>query len=414
MNFIQQKLLNFQSRYNVKANLVIFVSLTILLLSFFDSIISYSVPIVMTDAGLSEVQMGWMYASSSIFGLIFDFVLARYLNTTRYTRTFSYALAIALFFPLCIFVNPTPILFLLGMMFWALYYNFWAFASADFTARESKVAFHVASVSLLLFVHDIGYLAGTLSAEPLLRSFSYANLVYGLEGVILLAIILFFPLFRRKFITLQVTNGGAIRGEVSLKKEANLLRNVIVRLLPLLLFGVIISAVDATIWTVTPILDRVFPAIGGFGGVILAINFLPSFFAYAIADSITKRLGKKRTGMIAFILGALVLALLGTVSSVVLYMVITFCSAFFFSISYAAIGGAYADYLKESQYLDNEIVSTHDMSTNLGYIIGPIMGGTLLALVDSTVLFTYLGLAVAIIGLVLYQFTPRTISFRKT
>jgi predicted MFS family arabinose efflux permease len=300
------------------------------------------------------------------------------------------------------------------MFFWALYYNFWAFASADFTARESKPAFHVASISLFLFAHDIGYLLGTLFAEPLIDAFSYVTLLFVLEGLLAGALLFFIPLLQKRS---KTEHEDLVQKRIittSIRHELGLLRKVTVKLLPLLLLGVVISTVDATIWTVTPIIDTVFPQLAGLGGVVLAVNFAPSFFAYTITSSIASRFGKKRSGTLSFLLGAATLALLGVATSVSAYMIISFISAFFFSISYAAIGGAYADYLKESTHLDNEIVGTHDMSTNIGYILGPIVGGTLLTYVQSTFLFTYLGIAVVCVGTVLYALMPKKISFSGT
>lgn len=198
MNFFKNKLDSLRAGYHISISLVFFVATAVLLLSIFDSIMSYLVPVIMTEYGLSEFNMGLLYASSSFFGLVFDFLLTRYLSTTHYKKLFVGTILVAAAFPVCMFFAPGLLPFLIGMMLWGLYYNLWAFASADFTARESKVVFHVASVSLLLFFHDIGFVLGTLSAEHLFEHLSYKQLGLLLIGIVSTGFLVLLPAIRAK------------------------------------------------------------------------------------------------------------------------------------------------------------------------------------------------------------------------
>ena len=411
MNFLQSKIENLKTRYHINLNLVGLMVGAVFFLSVFDSIMSYIVPIVMTDSGLTDFQMGLLYASSSFFGLIFDFLLARYLTSTSYKKTFAIVLVTALLFPICMFISPQFVPFLVGMMLWGLYYNLWGFASSDFTATETKVAFHVTSVSILFFFHDIGYVVGTLGAEPLFAAFTYKQLLWILIGLVLVALLMFIPLVKKRN-DVHKRSDDVPRGRpVSFATELLKLRYVGVKLLPLLILGITMSTIDAVTWTITPIIERILPALENLGGIILAVNFLPSFFAYGMAGPISIRFGKKKTGIVTFILGSVAISLLGFTQSIPLYLLISFISAFFYSIAYAAVGGAFADYLKESSSNDNEILSTHDMATNLGYVVGPILGGGLLTLLNSAILFTYIGVVAAIIGCYVLVMMPKKISF---
>lgn len=370
---------------------------------------SYLVPIIMTEYGLSEFNMGLLYASSSLFGLIFDFVLTRFLSTTHYKKLFVATIFVAAAFPLCMFFAPGVLPFIVGMVLWGLYYNLWAFASADFTARESKVIFHVASVSILMFFHDVGYIVGTLSAERLFEHLTYSQLGYLLLGIVGFALIMLVPAIRSK------RREGTTQRASNLEKLSAMAKLIFVakKISPLLLLGVTASTIDAVIWTVTPIIETILPQLSELGGVILAVNFLPSFIAYGMTTKLTRMFGKKRVGTFAFILGSLVLSILGIVTSVPIYIMVSFISAFFISIAYAALGGAYADYINESKSYDNEIIGTRDMATNFGYIIGPIIGGTLLSLLNSPILFTYIGISAAILGIIVHRITPKHIPFRE-
>lgn len=410
-NLITQKLENIRQQYHINLKMVSFVAVSFFFLSIFDSIMSYIVPILMTDSGMSEFHMGILYSTSSLFGLGFDFILAKLLKTTHYQRTYTFVLLLAFIFPVSMLLFPSFLPFLFGMMIWALYYNLWAFSSADFTARESKVAFHVASVSFLFIFHDIGYIIGTLSAEKLLETLSYTNLMYLLCGLVFLSFICFLPILKRKKTVERKIRLNEDNDSYSNQSEIQRLLLVSKKLFPLLLLGVTAASIDAITWTVTPLIERVLPALQNLGGVVLAVNFLPSFIAYAFAGRLSSRFGKKRTGIITFILGSMSLAGLGFAQTVATYLSISFLSAFFISITYASIGGAFADYLNESKTYDSEIMSSRDMFSNLGYIIGPICGGALLSILNSTILFTYVGIVGAIIGVIVYVVTPKRIPF---
>lgn len=409
MNFIKHKFEELRVQYNIKLNIVLLVGAAVLTFSVFDSIMSYLVPVIMTEYGLSEFNMGLLYSSSSFFGLLFDFILAKTLKTTNYKRMLTSALIVAILFPVCMFLNPGVLPFLLGMFLWGLYYNLWAFANADFPARESKVKFHVASVALLLFFHDIGYIIGTISAEPLLENFNYTSIMFILIGLIVLTILILIPALKSRSRKLEPEEKRAVKTTASESKKLFLVTR---KLFPLLLLGVIATSIDAVIWTITPIIETILPQLADLGGVILAVIFLPSFFAYGIAAKLAARFGKKRVGIVSFICGALVLSLLGFSTTVFVYLTVSFVSSFFVSVSYAALGGAYADFLNESSSYDNEIIGTRDMATNLGYIIGPAIGGALLYFVNSPILFTYLGITAAILGLIIFTVTPKHIPFR--
>lgn len=408
-NFFFEQIESFRDQYHTKLRFVFFTILSIFLLSIFDSIMSYTIPNVLIDFGISDFWMGIIYSSSSFFGFILDFVLAKYLTTTHYKRTLLYTLVVATLFPIFMFWGSSILFFIMGMFIWGLYFNLWGFATSDFTARESKVAFHVASASIIILFHDIGYIIGMLGVEPLLHKLGYNNLPFVLVPLLLLAILLQLP----NYIWGKGIKASDERDihKIGIKEELSRLKAVAFILLPLLIFAMTRTTLEAITWTVTPVIDRVAPELESLGGVILAVNFIPSLIAITFAYRLTDRFGKKKTAIYSFIIGALILTLLGFSSGVMEYLFISFASSFFLSISYAATAGAYADYLKESKTYDNEIMSSSDMAMNLGYIIGPIIGGFLLSTINSTLLFTYAGLTAVLIALIVLKFMPKHIPF---
>lgn len=410
LNKIKLKVQIIRDQYRGKLRFVAFVGVTIFFLSIFDSIMSYIVPVLMTDTGFTEFQMGLLYSSSSVFGLILDFILAKMFKNSTYTSGFFMTSMLGILFPLLMFVNPTFITFLIGMFIWGLYYNLWGFARSDFIARESKVAFHVAGATILMAFHDIGYLTGTLSAQPLLDKLNYHQLLQVILPIIFISIIFQIPgLLKRKKVALK--SDAEVQNTISNLEELHRIKLVGKRLLPILILGVTISTIEAITWTITPIIDKVMPALNDLGGIILALNFLPSLIAYSLAIKLTVKFGKKKVMIVTFILAEIVLSMLGFATNAPTYLLLTFISSFIVSISYSSYAGVIADYLNESKTYDSEIMSTNDMSTNLGYIIGPILGGFLLTTFESTALFTYVGAVGVIIGIIVMFITPRKIPF---
>jgi predicted MFS family arabinose efflux permease len=395
---------NFRSRFHTKLRLVGLISTTIFFLAVFNSITAYLAPIIMLDSGMSEMTMGLIYSSSSFFGFILDFVLAKVLKSTNYKRMLIYTIIAASLFPISMLVGQNVIFYILGMLFWGVYSNLWGFAYYDFAAREAKVAFHATSLSLLFIFLDLGDFIGMLLAEPISNMDSNINILLILLAILSLSAV---SLILTYFIKSHSTKSYE-------ENHGNFNKIVIVskKLFPLLLFGTLLNIIEAVIWTITPIVDRVAPQINNYGGILLAVSIVPSFFTNLIIQRIDTKKNKKRIALVSFIIGSLLLAMLGLTTTVTQYFILTFLYSTCFAIVYPMLGGAFADYLSESKSYDNEILSSKDMFANIGYIIGPIVGTFLLTVTDSLYLFTYLGVSTAILALILYFIIPKRIPFK--
>ena len=99
----------------------------------FDGLIAYIAPILITDRGFSVTEMGIIIASSNIFGMIFDFVLVKYLRSANYRRLFLLVYLLCFAYPIFLWFSKSLGMFLISMMIWGLYgdlnnfatYNFW-------------------------------------------------------------------------------------------------------------------------------------------------------------------------------------------------------------------------------------------------------------------------------------------------
>ncbi|MCC7290183.1 MFS transporter [bacterium] len=410
---LSEKIEDFRLQYYTQLRNVIYILITLFFISLFDSVMTFLTPVVMTDSGLTEFQMSLVYASSSVFGLVFDFILARYLHTTHYKRLLTYTLLITLLFPVTMLLKQTLFFFLIGMLVWGLYCNLWGFARDDFVARESKMAFHAASMSLLFIFSDVGSIVGTLIAEPISLLSSNNQQLLTLLAIPFLGLItlnLSSVKIRKESMT-KPESEKVIHQEKPNQRELWYLLKVTQKLWPLMLLGILAITVEAIIWTVTPIIGNISSELEGLGGVILATSLTASLISFPISITLSQKFGKKRTATYALVAGSLMLIVQGFVSDPTTYLLITFINSAMFSVLYPAIGAAYADYLRESKSLDNKILSVKDMGTNFAYITGPLIAGILLTTIDSTKLFSVLGAFTLIIGLFVLAVMPKKIDF---
>lgn len=395
-----------RAKFNTKLRLVLLIAIAVFFFSAFNAISGYLTPVVLVDSGLSELQMGLIYSTSSIFGMILDIVLARVLKTTHYKRMMLYGILVAALFPLSLLVSTHIIFYLLAMFFWGLYSNLMGFAYYDFSAREAKIAFHATSLSLLFIFLDLGDFIGMLVAEPISNIESHSTILLILGSILLLSLVsLLFSFF--------VKGHNETKEQAIIEDPGKLSKILLVskKLWPMLLFGTLLNVIEAILWTITPIVERIAPQLENFGGILLALTIIPSFFINILMQRIPTKHGKKRVALYAFILGSIFMALLGFTTTLVPYLILTFLLSICFALVYPLLGGAFADYLQESKTFDNEILSSKDLFANFGYVIGPILGTYLLTITESLKLFTVMGIFTAIIAIGILIFTPKSIPF---
>ena len=88
-------------------------ALLLLFWALFDGFLAYILPVQITRLGFSATSMGLILSASNVFGLIFDFFLARYLTNTNYRRLFLMVFALCFVYPiLCMKFGNTCIQFL--------------------------------------------------------------------------------------------------------------------------------------------------------------------------------------------------------------------------------------------------------------------------------------------------------------
>ncbi len=409
MNYLSEKLANFDSQFRTSLKPLFLIALIFFILAVYNAIVLYLVPGILLETGMSETKMGILLSVSSVFGIIFDLLLNRFLRTTRYLMLILYSIVLMFLFPLTILFSSSILLIILGLAIWAFFTDLSNFATYDFVARESRSAFHVSGMAFLSIFNDLGYVAGTLAASPIEGSWDSMEILYLLLGILAFSSLLLLATMSAKK---EEPANPHMPGNTIVNSDFRALLAVAKRLFPLLALITLSVTVEAVTWTVTPVIYRIAPILDGYGGVILALRFLPALTAYMISGHVSNRLGKKKTAAFSFIASSVILIFQGLADTAALYIALSTLAAFISGFFFPAIGGAFADYLKETKSFETEILTSDSISKNIAYIAGPVIGGILMQLTHSIILFTYLGIFVTAAGFIILFSIPGSIDFR--
>jgi MFS family permease len=389
--------------------LVYTVALMAFFWTIFDLIISYIAPILITERGFSNSQMGMIIAFSSISGAFFDFILARLLRSTNYLKTFFLVLVISFILPFVLWTSHHIFIYLLAMAIWGLYYDLYTFASYDFVSRNALTeGQHARDFGIIELFRSLGGLVA-----PIITTILIVDKVYfgHMMWPLLFLIIAFgFYLLLLSFSPLHHFHSTDHRHKsVSILTEIFRWNALGKKLLPVLAFMISIYIFDATFWTVGPLFSESFPDFKHFSGFLMILYSLPSMLTAWKIEPLTRRFGKKKTAYITFLLANIFLIPIGFLSSPIMVLFFVFLSSIATSITWPSIEAAFADYTSEAGKLQTEVEGITDLTSNIGYIIGPIFAGFFSEKISISWSFGALGFINVFIIILLLLVTPKQI-----
>jgi len=389
--------------------LVYIVALMAFFWTVFDLIISYIAPILITERGFSNSEMGMIIAFSSVSGAFFDFILARLLHSTNYLKTFFLVLTISFILPFVLWSSHHIFVYLIAMAIWGLYYDLYTFASYDFVSRNAlNENQHARDFGIIELFRSLGGLIAPIITTILIVDKVYfSHMVWPL---LFLVIAFGFYMLLLSFSPLHHIHASD-RHHKSISILTEIFRwNVLgKKLLPVLIFMVSIYIFDATFWTIGPLFSESFPEFKHFSGFLMILYSLPSMLTAWKIEPLTRRFGKKRTAYITFLLANIFLIPVGFVNSPIIILILVFFSAVATSITWPSIEAAFADYTAEAGKLQTEVEGITDLTSNIGYIIGPIFAGIFSEKISISWSFGAIGIFNVIVILVLLMVTPRHI-----
>lgn len=379
-----------------------------------EGIVSFIVPLKIAGSGVSDTLLGVILGTSSIAGALFDLVVVRLFKNTYYKRIFAIMFALCLAFPLIIIQATTPLLFVLGMVVWGIYYDLRNIGNFDYIARTTKKEDHAKNFGMLQVFQSVGWILG-----PIIVGFLVGEQV-GWEPFA--AIYIFLGIALACFIILSLVTGDRKSKPHDARKEKECRRGnwseirmmgaTAQAILPALLVIFALNFTDAFFWSIGPLFAE-HSGLGGFAGLFMAAWSVPGLLLGWHAGKIAKKFGKERTAYVAQFLGAVCLFPLASINSGVMVVGIVFLAAMFTAVAWPAIQGAFADYIDQRPDLEKEIEGLEDFYTNLGYVFGPILAGVLADFVGYGSTFSLLGFMVASFSLFLVASYRTRINLHK-
>jgi len=401
--------------FNTRTALYLFC-LVILFWALFDGVVSYLVPIVITESGISKTLMGVILGTSSIAGALFDFLACRLFKNTYYKRFFMFMFAICLIVPFILYRADSFVWFILAMILWGVYYDFKGMGIFNFVSNFTPAEKHTESFSLIQVFLSLGYLispliVGFLIADSLnWKPFVLAWIFIGM-AIIFFVILLLVTRNAQKF---SQEEGHFLEAQVGIWHEALLWSKVGRILFPVLLMTFLISLTDAFFWTVGPLIaEDLISYMGDFSGLFMTMYVLPSLFVIFIVSFFTKRMGKKRIAVLAYFFGSVILICLAALSGSLFLFAAVFLASLGISLASPALNGAYADYISETVEYEKEIEGLQDFYVNLGYVVGPMLAGFMADRLGNLETFTLLGFVGGVCSLILLVAMPKAITVGK-
>lgn len=396
-------------RYGRSHQAIYILSLMFLFWSMFDGITTYVTPLIVTQTGLSKTWMGVIVGSSSMFGAVFDFAMCKLFKRSYWRQVFLIMFALCLAYVWVLFKAGTVWFFLLAMALWGVYFDLKNFGSFDFVVRFTKKDEHSSSFGVLGVFSSLGYLLAPLIAGFLIsdivdfKIFLIAAIFLGISFLFFLSLI-----FKEKTMPQEIS--GKTYQYKGFFQELKLWSKLDKILLPVLIMTMVLNTIDAFFWTIGPLIAESFTSLHQFAGLFMTAYSLPSLLVGWWVGKVTRRLGKKQTAYLALFVGSLCFTLIALIKNPLLLIFDVFLASFLLSFAFPAIRAAFADYIKETEQYEKEIEGLEDFYTNIGYVIGPIIAGSLADLVGNAQTFTILGLFGVVMAIILFKISPKKIN----
>ena len=376
----------------------------------FDGILAYLIPIWITKIGFSKTQIGLLVASSNVFGIIFDFLLARFISNTHYRRLYLILYGLCAAYPLILWQAKTVPLFMVAMAVWGLYGDLHDFGTFDLVSRQSTKKERAQNWGIIEVFKSLGFLiAPIIGGAVVTKTIDFFPFSLSLTFIIF-SFVAYLVLVKMSATQVNFRTAAVVR--YNFFKEFRLLSKIAKILLPVIIFTVTLCIFDGMVWTIGPLISQEYPQVRDFGGWFMSAYTLPALIVNWLVGTISKRWGKKRTAYFSFLISCVLIAPIAVSRSPVAIVGIMFVASMAGCLAWPAIKGAYVDYISEAQKYEREIESIYDLANNLGHIIGPAVAGWAADMLGIRGAFGVMGIFCAGIVLIAWSITPRKITVR--
>lgn len=371
-----------------------------------DAILSFWAPNLMSEKLGSPQLMGIIFSFSSAVGFLADLILPQIIRNTSFTKMLAVACLLGILFAILLTIGlswPLIIIFLLSMAIWGIYYEFLSFADQEFVTGHIPYQLHASAWGILGIFKNLAYFLGPLLA-PIIILKSEQNL--GLSAIIMstIAFICIFIFYKNKptKLVLKVE-------KVNIISEIFKWKTLFHTIWPVIILSFMVGVIDSFFWTSGAVLTEKLAIENFFGGWFLSLYMLPPLFIGLIFMKWNPYQGKKKLAECLFFISGIFMFFLGFQQKISSILIFVFLASLFISIGYPLIQAVVSDFLGRMGKSKRHLLGFSSSAVSLGYILGPIIAGYISTSVGEKLSFTYLGIFVTIVSLVLIFVTPRKI-----
>jgi len=348
---------------------------------FGDTTVGYIVPVIMTEHLKSPALMGLVFAFSSLVGLAIDLLLPQLLPKKNFRFFVPATFVTALLFPLSFLVLPASLwTFLIAMAIWGVYYEFARFSHFSFIHQTLKPAQHDLGWGILQAFQSFTLLIAPIFAIYLLEKQENLPFIMAIVylGIGLIGYFFLKGAFLKK--KMQVATEDTQHPAARLH-EVRVWFVLLKKIWPLCLFLLGLTLLDSAFWVIGALLSEELQGGGFLGSFVITAYVLPSIFVSLIARRVSKPLGKKRTAFVTALVGSLILIIGGLFIHGSMFVLVILAASLFLSVSYPEMYAVFEDFVARLEHNSNDMIGLEGSSISIGYVLGPILAGSLSTIV---------------------------------
>lgn len=395
--------------YEIKHKLLLSLSFMIFFFLVCDGIVGYFVPIAMTQAGLNEFQIGLIVSTSSMAGLVFDQMLLRVFKQTHFRRMFLFMFLFALLLPLIIWKTTSPLMFVVGMAVWGIYYDLYSCGTMDFVGTVTQKNEHSSSYGVIAVFISCAYIISPLIASSLVDSMSAGTPFY--IAYVFLGVAFLLYSYLKSASQKKIEASFPEEKKFMSKHERSTFLQTVWVLMPILSITTMLNIVAAMYWTFAPLIDHVGTSTWSLGGFLMFAYQLPSLLSGWFVGSLTKKISKNKLSLLMLFGGSVFLMSFFLLQNPYILILASFFSSLFLSLVWPSINGIYADCVTHVPEREVQIETAQDSFGNIGYIIGPLMAGVVAQNFGTIQTFAWIGVLGVVLSMGLWFFAPKQIRF---
>jgi MFS family permease len=183
---------------------------------------------------------------------------------------------------------------------------------------------------------------------------------------------------------------------------------------PALIIYLLLGIIDATFYTVGAIWTEKLARISPWGVWFLPMYLLP-FMCLGVPLSTWKiSNGKKKLAEKLLIISGILFICMAVSSSIQWQLLIVCLASCGVAICYPLINGVFTDILDRMGKEKKDMIGLTSSITNISYIVWPVFAGIIASKVGERLTFSYLGVLILVISIVLLFVTPRKLKLPQT